>query len=151
MTTALDQIDANLASLRTWAEEGKPLPFIDEGHDFVVGPPMEEVELQAIERRFAVALPPEYRSFLARFGDTSIGPGNPFRRVNKGLTPRSKNRFPLEKPFLGTLSPRAPAAPPGTAMGGLWSIAHAMGTDIEGRRSPCNQRLRLRDLRSLDS
>jgi hypothetical protein len=105
MTAILDWIDSSLAGLRAWAEEGKPLPFIDEGHDFIVGPPMEEAELQAIERKFEVALPLEYRGFLARFGDTSIGPGNLFRRVNEGLTARSKNRFPLDKPFLGTLSP----------------------------------------------
>jgi hypothetical protein len=42
MKKALDRIDASLAGLRTWAEEGKLLPFIDEGHDFAVGPPMEE-------------------------------------------------------------------------------------------------------------
>jgi hypothetical protein len=105
MTATLDRIDASLGGLRTWAEEGKPFPFIDEGHDFVVGLPMEEAELQAIERSYEVSLPTEYRSFLARFGDTSIGPGNLFRRVNEGLTASSKNRFPLDNPFLGTLSP----------------------------------------------
>src|SRR4030095_2698732 len=92
MNATLDRIDASLAALRTWAEEGKPLPFIDEGHDFVVGQPMEEAELQAIERKYQVVLPLEYREFLARFGNTSIGPGNLFRRVNEGLTARSKNR-----------------------------------------------------------
>lgn len=105
MKSALDRIDANLAALRAWAEEGKPLPFVDEGHDFVVGPPMAEAELRAIERKYEVALPPEYRAFLARFGDTSVGPGHLFRRVNEGLTARSKNHFPLTKPFLGTVSP----------------------------------------------
>ena len=105
MNATLDRIDASLAGLRIWAEEGKPLPFIDEGLDFVVGPPMEETELQEIERKYEVSLPPEYRSFLARFGDTSIGPGNLFRRVNDGLTASSKNRFPLTTPFLGTLTP----------------------------------------------
>ena len=89
MKTALDRIDANLAGLRTWAEEGTPLPFIDEGHDFLVGPPMEEEELRAIECRYELELPPEYRGFLARFGDTSVGPGNRFRRVNDGLTAKS--------------------------------------------------------------
>jgi hypothetical protein len=105
MKTALDRIAANLAGLRVWAEEGKPLPFIDEGHDFVVGPPMDELELRAVEREYEVALPPEYRGFLARFGDTSVGPGNRFTRVNEGLTARSKHLFPLTEPFLGTLSP----------------------------------------------
>jgi len=105
MKTVLDRIDANLAGLRRWAEVGEPLPFIDEGLDFVVGPPMDEAELRAIEREYEVALPPEYRGFLARFGDQSVGPGNLFRRVNEGLTARSKNRFPLGEPFLGTLSP----------------------------------------------
>jgi hypothetical protein len=105
MNATLDRIDANLAGLRTWAEEGKPLPFIDEGHDFVVGPPMSEAELQAIEREYEVRLPPEYRGFLARFGDTSVGPCH-FRKVKEGLTERSKNRFPLGKPLLGTLSPQ---------------------------------------------
>src|SRR6185369_614090 len=102
---ALDRIDASLAGLRTWAEEGKPLPYIDEGHDFVVGPALEEADLQTIERKYDLELPPEYRSFLARFGDMSVGPGNLFRRVNDGLTAKSKNRFPLAEPFLGTLSP----------------------------------------------
>jgi len=102
--TVLDRIDANLAGLRTWAEVGEPLPFIDEGHDFVVGPPMEEAELQAIERKYELTLPSEYRAILARFGDTSIGPGNLFRRVNEGLTANSKNPFPLAEPFLGTCS-----------------------------------------------
>src|SRR3974390_3457020 len=105
MNATLDRIDANFAGLRRGAEEGKPLPFIDEGHDFIVGPPMDEAELQAIEREYEVRLPPEYRGFLARFGDTSIGPGNLFRRVEEGLTARSKNRFPLAEPFLGTCSP----------------------------------------------
>jgi hypothetical protein len=101
--TALDRIDAGLAGLRTWAEEGKPLPFIDEGLDFVVGPPLAEGELEAIEREYEVTLPPEYRAFLARFGDTSVGPC--FRRVKEGLSARSKNRFPLDEPLFGTLSP----------------------------------------------
>ncbi len=105
MMTVLDRIDANLAGLRTWAEEGKPLPFIDEGHNFVVGPPMKEAELQAIEANYELTLPPEYRAFLARFGDTSVGPGNLFHGVQKGLGAKSKNRFPLADPFLGTLSP----------------------------------------------
>jgi len=105
MKTALDRIDAHFAALRTWAKERKPVPFIDEGHDFVVGPPMEEAELQRIEQAYGVTLPPEYRSFLARFGDTPIGPGL-FRRVNEGLTATSTNRFPLAEPLLGTLSPK---------------------------------------------
>jgi hypothetical protein len=105
MKTALDRIDASLAGLRTWAEEGKPLPFIDEGHDFVVGPPLEEAKLSAIERKYDLELPPEYRGFLARFGDTSVGPGNQFHRVNDGLTSKAKTPFPLAEPFLGTLSP----------------------------------------------
>jgi hypothetical protein len=53
MTATCDRIDASLAGLRTWAEEGKPLPFIDEAYDFVVGLPMEEAELQAIERSWS--------------------------------------------------------------------------------------------------
>jgi SMI1 / KNR4 family (SUKH-1) len=103
--TALDRIEANLAALRVWAEEGKPLPFIDEGHDFVIGEPMREVELLAIERQFQVTLPTEYRAFLGRFGDTTVGPGNRFRRIREGLTAGSKESFPLAKPFLGTCSP----------------------------------------------
>jgi hypothetical protein len=94
-----------LGDVSDFAEEGKPLPFIDEGHDFVFGPPMEEAELRTIERKYELELPPEYRGFLARFGDTSVGPGNLFRRLNNGLTAKSKNRFPLAEPFLGTLSP----------------------------------------------
>src|SRR4051794_13604581 len=103
MKTALDRIGAGLAGLRTCAEEGKPLPFIDEGLDFVVGPPMEEAELKAIEREYEIELPPEYRAFLARFGDTSVGPC--LRKAKEGLCARSKNRFPLDEPLLGTLSP----------------------------------------------
>jgi hypothetical protein len=105
MKATLDRFEANFAALRTWAEEGKPLPFFNEGHDFVVGPPMEETDLHAIELKYEVTLPPEYRSFLTRFGDTSIGPGNVFRRASEGLTSRSKNRFPLSAPFLGCCSP----------------------------------------------
>jgi hypothetical protein len=105
MKTALDRIDAGLAGLRMWAEEGKPLPFIDEGGDFVVGPPLEEADLRAIEGKYDLELPPEYRGFLARFGDTSVGPGNLFRRVSDALTAKSRNRFPLAEPLLGTLSP----------------------------------------------
>jgi hypothetical protein len=104
MNTTLDRIDVSLAGLRMWAEEGKPLPFIDEGLDFVVGLPIDEAVLQAIEREYEVTLPTEYRGFLARFGDTSVGPGNLFRKVREGLTARSKNRFPLAEPFLGNLS-----------------------------------------------
>lgn len=110
MNAILDRIDASLAGLRTWAEEGKPLPFIDEGHDFVVGPPMNESELQSIEREYEVRLPPEYRGFLARFGDPSVGPCV-FRKVREGLSKRSKNPFPLVKPLLGTLSPVHQALP----------------------------------------
>jgi hypothetical protein len=105
MKEVLDRIEANLAGLQSWAETGEPLPFIDEGVDFVVGPPMEEAELHAIECKYELELPPEYRAFLTRFGDTSVGPGHVFRRVNEGLTAQSKNRFPLSKPLLGTLSP----------------------------------------------
>lgn len=104
MNATLDRIDTSLSSLRTWPEEGKPLPFIDEGHDFVVGPSMAEADLQAIEREYEIELPPEYRGFLTRFGDTSVGPSH-FRRLKEGLNGRSKNRFPLDKPLLGTLSP----------------------------------------------
>ncbi len=112
MNAVLDRIDASLARLRTWAEEGKPLPFIDEGLDFVVGPPMCEAELQTIEREFVVRLPAEYRAFLARFGDTSVGPSH-FRRAREGLTDRSKNQFPLGNPLLGTLSPEHQQLPQG--------------------------------------
>jgi hypothetical protein len=104
MNSTLDRIHASLADLRTWAEEGKPLPFIDEGLNFVVGPPMEEGQLQAIERQYEVMLPPEYRGFLARFGDTSVGPCH-LRKVKEGLSARSKYRFPIDEPLLGTLSP----------------------------------------------
>ena len=103
--TTLDRIEANLSALRIWAEEGKPLPFIDEGHDFVVGEPMHETELLEVERQYEVTLPAEYRAFLGRFGDTTIGPGNLFRRVREGLTEQSKQPFPVSKPFLGTCSP----------------------------------------------
>ncbi len=105
MITALDRIEGNLARLRLWADHGKPLPFIDEGHDFTVTEPMPEAELLEIERHFDLTLPAEYRSFLGRFGDTTIGPGNSFRRVNEGLTARSTKPFPLAKPFLGACSP----------------------------------------------
>jgi hypothetical protein len=105
MKTTLDRIDENLAALRIWAEEGKPLSFLDEGHDFAVGPPTDEGELRAIERNYEVTLPAEYRGFLSRFGDTTIGPGNRFRKVNEGLAATSKNQFPLAEPLLGTLSP----------------------------------------------
>jgi hypothetical protein len=103
--TALDRIAANLAGLQVWADEGRPLPFIDEGHDFVVGDPMDETELLAIEREYGVILPAEYRAFLARFGDTTIGPGEAFRKVRDGLTEGSKQPFSLAKPFLGIWSP----------------------------------------------
>src|SRR5262245_51415592 len=88
MKAALDRIDAGLAGLRTWAEEGKPLPFIDEGLDFAVGPPMEEEALQALEREYEVKLPPQYRAFLARFGDTSVGPC--LQKAKEELTARSR-------------------------------------------------------------
>src|SRR5262249_50687946 len=101
----INRIDGSLANLRTWAETGEPLPFIDEGLDFVVGPPMEEAHLKDIEAKYEIVFPSEYRAFLASFGDTSIGPGNLFRTVNDGLTIQSKNPFPLTKPFLGALSP----------------------------------------------
>lgn len=105
MVAVLDRIEANLSALRVWAEEGKPLPFVDEGHDFAVGEPMAEAELLAIERQYQVSLPAEYRAFLGRFGDTTVGPGNRFRRVREGLTAGSKEPFTLAKPFLGTCSP----------------------------------------------
>jgi len=105
MLMALNRIEEKLSALRVWAEEGKPLPFIDEGHDFVVGEPMAEEVLHAIERQYQVTLPDEYRAFLRRFGDTTIGPGNRFRRIREGLTDRSRQSFPLVKPFLGTCSP----------------------------------------------
>lgn len=105
MRAVLDRIEADFAALRVWADEGKPLPFIDEGHDFVVSESLSEAELLAIEHQYQVSLPPEYRAFLGRFGDTTIGPGNHFRCVREGLTTGSKEPFPLVRPFLGTLSP----------------------------------------------
>jgi hypothetical protein len=104
MNETLDRIDAKLAGLRLWVDENEPPRFMFEGHDFVVGPPMHESQLHAIELEYDVALPPEYRGFLSRFGDTSVGPGNQFRRAKEGLTARSKNRFPLTEALLGTTS-----------------------------------------------
>ena len=99
----LDRIQEDLAALQIWAEEGKPLPFIDEGQDFIVGEPMAEAELSKFENDFEVSLPPEYRSFLQRFGDARVGPGQ-FRRLGETLTARSKRAFPLQEPFLGCFS-----------------------------------------------
>jgi hypothetical protein len=104
LVTTLDRIEASFVSLRTWAEYGKPLPFIDEGHDFVIDEPMGEEELLKIEREYEVSLPSEYRSFVQRFGDTGTGP-NLFRRVREGLTAASRRPFPLAKPLLGCCSP----------------------------------------------
>jgi hypothetical protein len=92
MNSTLDRLAANLAILRASCNDG-------------VGSLLDEAALQAVEREYEVILPTEYRCFLERFGDLSVGPGNVFRRVGEGLSARSKNRFPLSEPFLGTLSP----------------------------------------------
>ena len=105
MEPVLDRIEASFSALRIWAQQGSPLPFIDEGHDFVIGAPMRDAEIQAIEREYEVSLPAEYRAFVQRFGDCNIGPGNRFRRVREGLTQGSRQPFPLARPFLGCYSP----------------------------------------------
>jgi hypothetical protein len=109
--SGLDRIENNLSLLRAWAETGKPLPFIDEGQDFVLGEPMSESEIAKMEHEFGVALPTEYRSFIQRFGDPRVGPSFGIRPAKDGLTKSSSRPFPLDKPFLGFCSPSHQSLP----------------------------------------
>jgi hypothetical protein len=101
--TALDRFDVKLRALRSWFEVSRP-PSYGIAHGFATVGPMDQPEVRRIEEEMGVSLPPEYRSFLLRFGDGQVGPGW-FRRVWEGLTPQSKRPFPLSEPFLGCCSP----------------------------------------------
>jgi hypothetical protein len=101
--TILDRFDAKLRALRSWFDETRP-PSHGIAHGFATAEPMTEQAVRRIEEERGVSLPAEYRSFLLRFGDGQVGPGR-FRRVREGLTPASKQPFPLSEPFLGCCSP----------------------------------------------
>ncbi len=51
-----------------------------------------------------MALPGEYRAFLARFGDGDVGPCT-FHRLRDAITEESGLPFPLSRPFLGMCAP----------------------------------------------
>jgi SMI1 / KNR4 family (SUKH-1) len=99
----LDRFATKLGSLRQ-AYERNPKSF-DVAGGFLTGPPMFEEQVRQVEGEYGLALPPEYRAFLRRFGDTRTGPGNSFSCLKEGLTPNSGKPFPLDRPFLGCESP----------------------------------------------
>jgi hypothetical protein len=105
ITLALDRLEAKLRALRSWAQQTAPPPSFGVNHGFITAPPTREEELEQIEREYELSLPPQYRAFLRRFGDTDVGPGNCFFKVRAGLTAASKRKFPLADPFLGCCSP----------------------------------------------
>lgn len=95
----LDRFDTKIQTLRSWVQS-HPSSWIIE-HQFTPATPLSESELQQIEQEYEIALPPEYRAFLQRFGDVDFGPGNQFYRVREGLSAASRHRFPLDEPFYG--------------------------------------------------
>ncbi len=99
----LDRFSTKLRALRR-AHRCNPEVF-DEGNGFLTGPPLSEEHIRPVEREYRLILPPEYRAFLRRFGDTATGPGVTYFRLGEGLTPDSGEPFPLSRPFLGCESP----------------------------------------------
>ncbi len=78
---------------------------------FVLAQPLAESAIQEIERRYGVTLPAEYRAFLKRFGDGTVGPGNVFFRFRDAVTEGARQPFPLSRPFLGLESPELRGLP----------------------------------------
>lgn len=101
--TVLDRFDRKLHALRSWFEKSRP-PSYGIAHGFATAGPMAEFEVHRIEQEAGVSFPPQYRSFLLRFGDGLVGPGW-FHCAREGLTQASSRPFPLSEPLLGTLSP----------------------------------------------
>jgi hypothetical protein len=101
--TVLDRFEAKLAALRTWLVENNSSSY-GIAHGFAFANPVKESRLRRIEEEVQISLPPEYRDFLLRFGDGQVGPGR-FHSFEKGLTSKSRQPFPLTKPFLGSCSP----------------------------------------------
>ncbi len=101
--TVLKRLHAKLVALREWFLDAAPASY-GIAHGFVLAKPLDKSDLRRIEEAAGVSFPSEYRSFLLRFGDGNVGPGW-FYRLAKGLTPASKQPFPLTKPFLGRCAP----------------------------------------------
>lgn len=122
--TVLDRIGENLESLRTLLREGAMrAPAVDH-HNYVVCEPVKEAALKSIEQEFEVSLPAEYRAFLAKFGDTRVGPGT-MRTVREGLTAASKRPFPLSGPVLGSSAYSYEAMSSDERKGEIKSLFHA--------------------------
>ena len=100
----LDRITEKLETLHKWHEGHSPLCNCPE-HGFVVGHSLAEEEIQKLEKQYGLSLPEEYRVFIKQFGDVSVGPGSYFYRLQDVISENASNPFPLEKPFLGKLSP----------------------------------------------
>lgn len=78
---------------------------LETGEVITVHRPLEEDQIQELESAYKVSFPIEYRAFLKRVGDISIGPGLKFNRPSEGLSENSHRPFPLKKPLLGRCSP----------------------------------------------
>lgn len=77
-------------------------PFGAEQHGLRLRPPLPEEEIDAFERRYAVALPAEYRAFLARAGEGGAGPGYGMYSLREALTAERGEHVPddiLRTPF----------------------------------------------------
>ena len=98
----LDRFAVELRILRQASRRGTEV--FDERDGLVIGPPLSERQIRLVEREHRLVLPPEYRAFRLRFGDTTTGPRT-FFRLEAGLTPDSGKCFPLDRPFLGCESP----------------------------------------------
>lgn len=65
---------------------------------------MPEASIAAFEREHGINFPNQYRSFLATFGNTNVGPSLHFNNHEEAITPDSRLPFPLKSPFLGACS-----------------------------------------------
>ncbi len=110
-TKTLDRFRDKIAILRDRFSAGDSQCMDYDSHGFVTASAMSDASIAEFEREHRICLPDEYRSFLATFGDTTVGPSLDFRKLADAVTPHSSKPFPLTAPFLGGCSPDHLAIP----------------------------------------
>jgi hypothetical protein len=104
-----DRVMRIAAKLQT-AVRGKFQPFGVEGHEFRLAPPLTERQVAAIERRYAIELPAEYRSFITRVANGGAGPAYGMYSLEAALTREPGGAVPDD--FLRTPFPHTEAYNP---------------------------------------
>lgn len=91
-----EQVHARLAEFRR--ADPKFEVFGAEEHRYTLDPPLPEEEVRALERRFGITLPADYRQFVTQVGDGGAGPGDGLAPLAELFGPRVHPARPFHPP-----------------------------------------------------